>query len=184
MQSGESFQSVLTAAQDNAPSAFEQLYRRLAPAVLGYLRLQGATEPEDLTSEVFLAAFSRIGSFQGDESQCRAWIFTIAHHRLVDERRRSARRPKPAPEGLRVEARPAGDVEDDALRRLSEERVKDLCRHLAPAQRDVLLLRLVAGMTVSQVAEALDRTAGAVKALQRRGLAALRARLQAEGVPL
>ncbi len=78
----------------------------------------------------------------------------------------------------------AGDVEDDALRAMAEERVRTLCAPLPAGQRDVLLLRLVADLTVEQVAKALGRTPGAVKALQRRGLAALRQVLEQEGVPL
>ncbi len=65
-------------------------------------------------------------------------------------------------------------MEDDALRELAEGRVRELCRHLPPGQRDVVLLRMVADLTVEQVATALSRTPGAVKALQRRGLRRVR----------
>jgi RNA polymerase sigma-70 factor (ECF subfamily) len=70
------------------PWAFERLYADLAPVVAGYLRVQGAAEPEDLTSEVFLGVFTGIDSFEGSETQFRSWVFTIAYSRLVDERRR------------------------------------------------------------------------------------------------
>src|SRR3954447_23970125 len=50
----------------------------LSPAVLGYLRVQGAADPEDLTNEVFLSVLRGIGSFNGTEPQLRSWIFTIA----------------------------------------------------------------------------------------------------------
>ena len=60
----------------------------------GYFRLQGAREPEDLVSEVFLGAFRSLDSFTGSEAQFRSWLFTIAHRRLTDERRRWARRPQ------------------------------------------------------------------------------------------
>jgi RNA polymerase sigma-70 factor (ECF subfamily) len=180
---GEPFHQLLTAAKADAPWAYERLYRGLAPAVCGYLRLQGAHEPEDLTSEVFLAAFTRLGSFTGDERQFRSWVFTIVHRRLTDERRALARRPPHA-----ASAEPpdpvGGDVEEEALRCLSLERVRRLCAGLAPDQRDVLLLRMVSALTVDGVAEVLGKTPGAVKALQRRGLCALRAQLAVEGVPL
>lgn len=74
--------------------------------------------------------------------------------------------------------------EHEVLQRLATERVERLCRRLGPEHRDVLLLRLVAGATVEEVALALGKTAGAVKALQRRGLLSLRAVLEREGVPL
>lgn len=70
------------------------------------------------------------------------------------------------------------------MRRMAEERVRSLCSLLAPDQRDVLLLRLVGGFTVEQVAATLDKSSGAVKALQRRGLVALRKTLERQGVPL
>ena len=76
------------------------------------------------------------------------------------------------------------DAEDEALRRLATERVRRLCEGLVPDQRDVLLLRMLAALTVEEIATALGKTPGAVKALQRRGLAALRKQMEAQGVPL
>jgi RNA polymerase sigma-70 factor (ECF subfamily) len=77
-----------------------------------------------------------------------------------------------------------GDVEDDALVRLGTARVRELCARLSVDQRDVLLLRLVAGLTVEQVAETVGKSVGATKALQRRGLAALQRELERRGVTL
>lgn len=182
MRIGAAFDSVLTAARGDAPWAYTRLWRAFAPAVVSYLRLQGAADPDDLCSETFLGAFRGLGSFRGDEDDFRGWLFTIAHRRLTDDRRRAGVRPQPA--GVEVPDGVGGDVEDDALRALGAARVRELCERLAPAQRDVLLLRLVADLTVEQVAAALDRTPGAVKALQRRGLQALRQVLSPEGVPL
>ena len=180
---GAAFDSVLAAAQGNAPWAYDRLWRAYSPPVVSYLRLQGAYDPEDLTSEVFLGAFRTLKTFNGDEDGFRGWLFTIAHRRLIDERRRASVRPLWAtrddvPDG------PGGDVEADALRVLETARVAELCERLVPAQRDVLLLRLLADLTVEQVAEALDKTVGSVKQLQRRGLLALRGILEQEGVPL
>ncbi len=180
---GEDFDVVLAAAQAKAGWAFERLYRALAPAVAGYLRLQGSSEPDDLTNEVFLSAFTSIGSFSGDEGQFRSWLFTIAHRRLIDERRRGGRRPALAdrdPAGV-AECR-GGDVEEEALRRLSVERVRQLCEGLAPDQRDVLLLRMVSGLSIEQAAEALGKSPTAIKALQRRAVGALRRTFEREGV--
>lgn len=176
------FDRLVTAAQAGGEWAYERLYRSLAPAVAGYLRVQGAAEPDDLTSEVFERAFSALGGFKGGEAAFRSWVFTIAHHRLTDEWRRAARRP------LRADGDPpeaaAGDVEDEALRRMATARVQRLCEGLVADQRDVLLLRMLAAMTVEEVALAVGKSPGAVKALQRRGLAALRRQMEREGVPL
>ena len=70
------------------------LYRDLSPAVTGYLRLHGAVEPDDLASETFIGVFTGLSGFSGDEDALRAWVFTIAHRRLVDDWRRRSRRPQ------------------------------------------------------------------------------------------
>jgi RNA polymerase sigma-70 factor (ECF subfamily) len=176
------FPGLLAAAKSGRPSAWDQLYRWLAPAVGGYVRLRGARDVDDLTSEVFLAVFRNIATFDGTEANFRSWVFVIAHRRLQDERRRRVRRPdadeRPPPDVA------GGNVEDDALVSISTERVKQVCTRLAPDQADVLLLRILGDLTVDQVADVLDKTPGAVKALQRRGFEAVRKILAAEGVPL
>jgi RNA polymerase sigma factor (sigma-70 family) len=151
--------------------------------VAGYLRVQRAIEPEDLTSEVFLGVFSGLATFDGAEPQFRSWVFTIAHRRLLDERRRAARRPHQTTLDADPE-RAGGDVEREALDSLSERWVGDVCGHLSADQRTVLLLRVVADLTVEDVARVTGKTPGAVKALQRRALGALRRKLMREGVPL
>ncbi len=182
---GPDFHSVLQAARSGAPWALERMYQALSPAVVGYLRIQGAPDPEDLTNEVFLGVLRRIGSFDGTEDEYRSWIFTIAHSRLVDERRRNDRRPPIAGDGPASWWEPAGgDAEHDALERLSSQRVQALCEGLVADQRDVLLLRLMAGLTIEAIAEALGKSEGAVKALQRRGLAHLRKILEHDPVSL
>lgn len=184
MALGHAYDSVLAAAQAGAPWALERLWRDLAPLVGGYLRLQGATEPDDLTSEVFLSALRTLDRFSGSEHQLRSWLLTIAHRRLLDERRRRARRPQPDHLDENYPGQPGGDVEDEALARLGSDRVQATLARLAPDQRAVLVLRILGDLTVEQVATVLDKRPGAVKALQRRGLASLRRLVEAEGVPL
>ena len=178
MATGPAFDQVLAAAQAGAGWAFEVLYRDLAPAVTGYLRLHGAAEPDDLASETFIGVFTGLAGFAGDEDRLRAWVFTIAHRRLVDDWRRRSRRPQVADEPGDLTAHVGGDVEDDVLVRVGTEDVERLCGTLPADQRSVLLLRILADLTVEQVAEVMDRSVGAVKALQRRGLRTLRDRIE------
>ena len=181
------FESVLTAAQADAGWAYRRLHAELAGPVFGYFRMQGCgtADAEDLTSEVFLHAFSGIGSFQGGQAQFRSWIFTIAHRRLSDERRRWSRRPLAGSgHDLGEVPSPEAAVEDVALGHLGDERVRALCQALSADQRDVLLLRLLSGMTIDEIASMVGKSQGAVKALQRRGLGTLRKILDREGVPL
>ena len=139
-QLGEQFEQVLLAAGSGAGWAAERLWRSLAPAVAGYLRVQGAAEPDDLTSEVFLGVFRSLASFSGTEEQFRSWVFTIAHRHLVDDRRRAARRPPPVPlEPGFGDGALGCSAENEGLHRLSTERVRGLCERLVPDQRDVLL---------------------------------------------
>jgi RNA polymerase sigma factor (sigma-70 family) len=179
-----SFDDVLPAAQAGASWALQVLYESLAPGVAGYLRARGANQVEDLASEVFLGVFSRLATFRGNEQQLRSWVFTIAHHRLIDARRQESRRPAEYgydPEG---DPRRTPSGEEEALATLGTERVRRLLGTLSPDQRDVLLLRIIGDLTVDQVAEVVGKRPGAVKALQRRGLASLRRQLEREGVTL
>jgi RNA polymerase sigma factor (sigma-70 family) len=139
------------------------LYRQLAPVVLGYVRSQGAAEPEDLLGEIFLQVVRDIGRFQGDEAALRRWVFTIAHHRLIDARRRSQRRP----------AISDGPVPDQAASPGPEPLDPDLLEALAALtaeQREVVALRFVADLPIDAVAAVTGRSTGAVKALQHRAL--------------
>jgi RNA polymerase sigma-70 factor (ECF subfamily) len=183
MRTGLPFDDVLVAAQTGAAWAFEVIYRDLAPAVTGYLRLHGALEPDDLASETFVGVFTGLSSFSGDEAALRAWVFTIAHRRLADDWRRRSRRPQLADDPEEFPELVGGDVEDDVLGRLGGHDVERLCGLLPADQRAVLLLRILADLTVEQVAAVLGRSAGSVKALQRRGLRALRDHLEAEASP-
>jgi len=172
---GTTFPEVLAAAQAGAGWAFEVLYRDLAPAVTGYLRLQGAAEPDDLASETFIGIFHGLAAFRGDEAGLRGWVFTIARRRLVDDWRRQGRRPIPEGDGADAPREYSrGDVEEEALAVMSSRTVYELCARLPEDQRDVLLLRILADLTVEQVAAVLGGTAPGVKALQRRALATLR----------
>ena len=163
------FPEVIARARAGEPAALERIFVALAPVVEGYLRLQGASEPEDLTSEVFLGVLRNVGRFTGDEAAFRSWVFTIAHRRLLDDRRARGRRPDIEPLEEVADPRDDHDVEIEVDRAMSVRRIEQLCDALSPDQRDVLLLRLVGDQTIEEIAAVLDRTPGAVKALQRRG---------------
>lgn len=150
-----------------------EAYRSLAPAVLGYLRAQRAPDPEDILGEVFLQVARDLPKFRGDDEALRRWVFSIAHNRLLDARRRESRRPlvsdrdvpdRPAPPGAEV---------------LDGELAAALAQ-LTPDQREVVVLRFVADLPLADVAKITHRRVGAVKAMQHRALEMLQQRL---GVP-
>jgi RNA polymerase sigma factor (sigma-70 family) len=175
-----SFDALLAGARAGAEEAWTEIYQAFSPAVLGYLRGVGAAEAEDLTGEVFLQVVRDLHRFEGGRRAFKAWVLTIAHHRFIDNRRRERRRPvelRPTP-GEQGQAAP--DAEVEALARLGAGRVRELIAMLSPDQRAVLLLRIVGDLTVEQIARAVDKRPGAVKALQRRGLARLARALDEE----
>ena len=181
---GDRFERLLGEARDGSEAAWAEIFGELSPAVFGYLRANGAPDPEDVLSETFLQVARDIRTFHGDESGLRGWVFTIAHHRLIDARRHAARRPveltsePPEPVGR------ADDAADEALARIGLEKVQSVLETLSEDQRAVLLLRVVGDLSIEEVAKAIGKRPGAVKALQRRGLAAIRRELGRKGVTL
>jgi RNA polymerase sigma-70 factor (ECF subfamily) len=172
--------SVLERARAGSDVAFEAVFHELSPAVAGYLRLNGVAEVDELTNEVFAQVHRGLHRFAGEWGGFRSWVFTIAHHRMVDEARRAKRRPQLALADVAEEAA-TGDVESEALDSLSDERLHRLLAVLSEDQRRVLLLRVVADLPLEEAAAALGKTVGAVKSLQHRALAALRRALEQEG---
>ncbi|HEX4867435.1 MAG TPA: sigma-70 family RNA polymerase sigma factor [Acidimicrobiales bacterium] len=173
--------TVVAEAVGGSVAAFERIYRELSPAVASYLRWNGVHDVESLTNEVMAQVHRNLGRFSGDAVAFRSWVFTIAHHRMVDERRAMARRPVTADAEI-SETSAVGDAEVDALDALSDSELVALLDRLSPDQREVLLLRVVADLSLEDVATALGKRRGAIKSLQHRALAALRRHLEREQV--
>jgi RNA polymerase sigma factor (sigma-70 family) len=171
------FDAQLSAAQVGAPWACAALWRDYAPAVAAFLRARGSRDPDDLTSEVFLAVFDQLARFTGGEPEFRSFVFSIAYRRLTDELRRRSRRGDTAEWSPQNDPRRAPSAEEVAHARQGDASALDLLDGLPEDQRNVMVLRIVADLTVEQVADALGKRPGAVKALQRRALESLRKNL-------
>jgi RNA polymerase sigma-70 factor, ECF subfamily len=175
--------TLLAAAQEGSDSAWAEIYRELAPGLLGYLRVSGEPEPEDALGEVFLQVARDVGRFEGDWSSFRSWVFTIAHHRLIDAGRRRARRPvEVMAEPPEPRTTPVDQASEEALAKISAEEVHRVLGCLSESQRAVVLLRVIGDMSVEDVAKAIGKRSGAVKQLQRRGLAAVERELTNRGM--
>jgi RNA polymerase sigma-70 factor (ECF subfamily) len=172
------FGETLERARGGCPDSTRRLYESVAGRVCGYLRVHGAPDPDDLTSEVFLRVFDHLDTFRGDEAGYRSWVFTIAYRLLIDDHRRRARLETVELSGPVRETVAGGDAELDALAVVGDRGVQEVLDALVPDQRDVLTLRYVGDLSVEQVADVLGKSRGAVKALQRRALATLRRRLE------
>jgi RNA polymerase sigma factor (sigma-70 family) len=174
-QGGPELGHLVSDARRGSIKAFDDIYRSLAGQVASYLRWHRASDPDGLTNDVFAQVHRNLPRFEGDEQGFRSWVFTIAHHRMIDDRRRANRQPQLQDE--LEEHMGQGDVEDDAFAVLAHDRVRDMLTVLSPDQRDVVLLRIIADLSVEEVARMLDKREGAIKALQHRALASLRRHL-------
>jgi RNA polymerase sigma factor (sigma-70 family) len=177
---GDEFSRLLDAASRGDERAWDRLLRDLIGPLRGYLRLRGAAEPDDLVNETLLRTARHLRRFRGDEEGFRSWVFTIAHHLLVDDRRR--RRRRPAHVGL--EAEMEGDASlptavDDLDSAWTLTDLRALVAQLTPDQRDVVLLRVVGGFSVAEVATIVGKEPNAIKQLQHRGVHSLRRMLEA-----
>jgi RNA polymerase sigma-70 factor (ECF subfamily) len=181
---GDRFKSVLRGAKAGDRRSIAALYEDLAAAVLGYLRGQGAAEPEDMASEVFVSLIRGIRRFRGDEAAFRSWVFTIAHRRLIDERRRRARvRELPVdPMQIAVWWDDHVSTEGGLPSTLDRVHVGRALGRVTDDQRTVLLLRLVADLPIADTARIVGKSTGAVKTLQRRALAAMAREMWTEQV--
>ena len=171
---GPDFSRVLAGAKSGAEWAWAAIYRDLAGPVRGYFIARGAADAEDLASETFLQVARDIASFEGDEHGFRSWVFVIAHRRLIDSWRAAGRRPRSTTLVEPVPDVEGGNTEDEALDRLATAEALSAFGRLTEDQRAVLALRIIGGLSAQQTAGVLGRRAGAVRALQHRGLLALR----------
>ena len=142
------------------------MYRTYAQGVLGYIRGQGVADPEDVLGEVFLNVYTSLPRFHGDDEQLRRWVFTLAHHRIIDDRRRRGRRPLIADAEVPDRAAPPHEeaIDPELIAALGQ---------LTPDQREVVLLRFVADLPIEVVADLTERSAGAIRSLQHRAVAQL-----------
>jgi RNA polymerase sigma-70 factor (ECF subfamily) len=166
------FDAVLVAARAGDEWAVGVLYRDLHPRLARYLRVRAAHVAEDLEAEVWLAIAERLHRFEGDDVAFRAWAFSIARRRLADHRRQAARRrTDAAPVGVIDRASVLADPERIVLDELAgDEAAAFVMRTLPADQAEVVLLRVVAGLEVEQVAALLGKRPGTIRVMQHRGL--------------
>ena len=167
---GEEFRTTLAAAQAGGEWAVASLYRRVNPALLRYLKGRIARDAEDVAADAWLDVARSLATFEGGENDFTAWVFTIARRRLIDHRRRVGRRAESADEAIAEMAAP-GDAASAALEgRLGDEAARRMVACLPDEQADIVLLRVVAGLSVEEVARLTGRRPGTVRVLQHRAL--------------
>jgi RNA polymerase sigma-70 factor (ECF subfamily) len=168
----------IAAARRGDSTAIGELWADLHPRLVRFLWTLAGGSAEDLASDTWLLVARGLHRFEGGEDAFRAWVFTIARHRWVDWRRSLRRRPAEvvAPEalvGLPGPDDPAAEVEAAAGLQAAIRMV----RSLPDDQAEVILLRVVAGLSLEDVARVVGKRPGNVRVLQHRGLRRLAERL-------
>lgn len=160
-------------------AAIAELYSRHVDAIYRYVyaRTRERTVAEDLTAQVFLTAIEDLPRYQPGDVPFAAWLYRIACARVADHWRNHYRH-----EEVSLTASLAADTDDPCAEIEAEQRwvtAIDLLSELTEDQQAVLFLRFIGEMELAEVAAALGKTIGAVKAIQHRAMASL-ARLLAE----
>jgi RNA polymerase sigma-70 factor, ECF subfamily len=152
------FDDVLTAGRQGAPWAVGWLYRQYQPRLLRMLAVIAPHQAEDIAADVWLEVAANLARFWGDEGAFRAWLASTARYQVIEATRRNGRRFGRA-------------LDDDATEHMaSTSFAARVVAVLPPDQADVVLLRVVEGLDVEEVAKALGRAPAAVRSLQHRAL--------------
>jgi RNA polymerase sigma-70 factor (ECF subfamily) len=155
------------------PTRIDEAYASQHDELVRWARARLGDEGEDVVAQAWLEASRGLGRFRGSTDDLRGWVFTIVRRRAIDVLRRRARGPQlvPLDETLPITVPSA---EDEAFAgRLGDEAIGRALRMLPTTQADVIVLRVIGGLDVTQVADILGRTPNAVRILQHRALTRL-----------
>ena len=185
--SGERLDAVVAEAVAGDRDALREVLETIRPIVMRYCRARvGAGErsglsADDVAQEVCLAAITALPRYKDQGRPFLAFVYGIAAHKVADAHRAAARnRAEPTdvlPERISTENGP----EQMAIDAESSARMQKLLQVLPEKQREILILRVVVGMSAEETAEAVGSTAGAVQVAQHRALARLKAEVMATG---
>lgn len=165
-------EEVIRRAQSGDPDALAQLWRSYNHLLLRYFRGKGMAEPEDLASTVWVEVATGLRRFKGDEPDFRRWLFTIAARRRIDDIRSSKRRQVHllVPSDELPASYVAASAAETSEHAQALDRALALIRTLPADQAEAVLLRVVADLSVSEVAQIMGRREGTVRVLVHRGL--------------
>jgi RNA polymerase sigma-70 factor (ECF subfamily) len=167
----------LVAARGGDENGFAVLWRDLHPRLVRYLRVRGDDAAEDLAAETWMHVVRGLPTFEGEMADFRGWLFTIARHRAIDRGRAFSRGlstisvAEPGEVANRVST--VQSAEDDAADNAATAEALRLVATLPPAQAEMVMLRVVAGLDVAEVARIVDKRPGAVRVGVHRALKTL-----------
>ncbi len=154
--------------------AFGQLYDAYMDSIYRFvfLRVEDQQTAEDISATVFLKAWEKLEGYQPRGIPFRAWLFRIARNAVIDHYR-TRKEVTPLEAVVNVFDENTVSVSENVGNRIEAQKIMALMNHLTEDQRNVLTLKLVHGLNTQEVAKALGKRQGAVRALQMRGLQAL-----------
>jgi RNA polymerase sigma-70 factor (ECF subfamily) len=173
MESTAPFEEVLPAARAGEGWALAELFRDLHPRILRYLRTVSPDEADDLTSDTWLDVVRALERFRGSQADFRALAFSIARTRVAESRDAAARRLFEQERVDSVQVTDDGVRGDDlevALSGLDTELALARILALPLDEAEVVLLRVLGGLNVNEVARSLEASPRRVRSLQRRAL--------------
>jgi RNA polymerase sigma-70 factor (ECF subfamily) len=165
-------------------SAFDELYMRYFDRVYTYLRvaLRDSFEAEDAAQQVFLKVLEALPGYERRRQPFRAWLFRIARNQAVDMLRRKGMVELEDPIEIGRRYEDAGEETDlRALSWMSDSELLIPIERLPPLQRQVIVLRFMVDLSTADIAAIVGRSPEAVRQIQSRALAFLRARLESLG---
>lgn len=145
---------------------FDRIYRYI------YVRVHSPAEAEDLTQDVFIKAYEAIKSYKWRDLPFTAWLFKIAHNRVIDHVRKTSKEKKASLD--EAGAISSGDPVYMTEQNFEVFQLKQALEKLPDAQREVATLRFISELSITEVATALGKSEGTVKALQFNAVASLR----------
>jgi RNA polymerase sigma-70 factor (ECF subfamily) len=170
-------------ARGGDADAFGLLYDHYHASVHRFLyyRTRSTALAEDLTSETFFRALRSMTSFRWQGKDFGAWLMTIARNLATDHFKAGRTRLELTTEDMGLHDDATEGPEETVLAGLTNEILLNALKELPEEQRDCLIMRFLQGMSIAETAAVLDRSDGAVKQLQLRGVRNL-AKLMPEGI--
>ena len=166
-------------AQDGNSEAFGQLYDAYMERIYRfvYFRVEDQQTAEDITSQVFLKAWSNLDRFSFSRTPYLAWLYTIAHNAVIDHYR--TRKVTAALDDVQLSQQDHAEVVENEIDLSAEMKsIKTALQTLTDDQQKVLTLKFIEGMSNTEIARHLGKREGAIRALQMRGLQALAKQLE------
>ena len=170
-------------ARTGDTEAFGQLYDHYHTSVYRFLYYRVGSVPlaEDLTAETFFRALRSMSSFRWQGKDFGAWLMTIARNLTTDHFKAGRTRLESTTEDMTSLDTTTDGPENAVLASLTNEALLTALSELPTEQRECLVMRFLQGLSIAETAEVLERSAGAVKQLQLRGVRNL-ARILPDGM--